>query len=123
MILVDSSGWIEYFAGTRSGGVFAPAIEDTEELIVPTVCVYEVFKVMLARHGEDAAFLAASAMHRGHVVELSEELAVGASAVSVEHRLAMADSLIYATVLARDAELWTTDAHFRKLPRVRLVRA
>lgn len=47
MNVVDSSGWLEYFADTDRADLFAPAIEDTERLIVPVICLYEVFKKIL----------------------------------------------------------------------------
>ncbi len=46
MNVVDSSGWLEYFAGGRHARTFEPVLEELESLIVPAVSVYEVFKVM-----------------------------------------------------------------------------
>ena len=42
MNLVDSCGWLEYFADSPYADVYAPAIEDTGTLIVPTICILEV---------------------------------------------------------------------------------
>ncbi len=113
MNLVDSSAWLAYFAGESSAGFFAGAIEDEEALLVPSVCLYEVFKVVLRERGEDAAFAAVAAMERGEVIDLDSELAMEAAALGLEENLAFADSVIYAVAKMRDATLWTQDAHFR----------
>jgi hypothetical protein len=41
MNLVDSSGWLEYFADGRNAAFFAPALEDTENLVVSTINIYD----------------------------------------------------------------------------------
>ena len=113
MNLVDSSAWLAYFAGESNARVFAAAIEDDEALLVPSVCLYEVFKVVLRERGEDAAFAAVAAMERGEVIDLDSELAMEAAALGLEENLAFADSVIYAVAKLRDATLWTQDVHFR----------
>jgi toxin FitB len=119
MNLVDSSAWLAYFADEPAAGFFAEAIEDRDLLIVPSVCLYEVFKVVRRERDEDAAFAAVAAMQEGLVVDLDTSLAVEAAAVGLEHQLAFADSVIYATALRHDALLWTQDAHFRDKAGVR----
>ena len=119
MNLVDSSAWLAYFAGEASAGFFAGAIEDEEALLVPTICLYEVFKVVLRERGEDAAFAAVAAMERGEVIDLDSELAMESAALGIEENLAFADSVIYAVAKERDATLWTQDAHFRGKPGVK----
>ncbi len=112
MNLVDSSAWLAYFADEPSAGFFAEAIEDTDLLLVPSVCVYEVFKVVLRERGEDEAFSAAAAMQAGLVVDLDADLAMEAASVGHEEGLAFADSVIYTIARKRQATLWTQDAHF-----------
>lgn len=112
MNLVDSSAWLAYFADEPSAGFFAEAIEDTDLLLVPSVCVYEVFKVVLRERGEDEAFSAAAAMQAGSVVDLDADLAMEAASVGHEEGLAFADSVIYTIARKRQATLWTQDAHF-----------
>ncbi|MFM8365483.1 MAG: type II toxin-antitoxin system VapC family toxin, partial [Verrucomicrobiota bacterium] len=97
----------------------AEAIEDTDLLIVPSVCLYEVFKVVLRERGEDDAFLAIAAMHQGTVVDLDADLAIEAASVGLEEGLAFADSVIYTIAKKHGATLWTQDAHFRGKPHVR----
>lgn len=119
MNVVDSSGWLEYFADGPAAGFFAPAIEDAARLIVPTLSLYEVFKRVLQQRGESAALSAIAVMQQSEVVELTAPLALSAATVSVQHKLPMADSVMYATARAFDATLWTQDADFQHLPHIR----
>lgn len=112
MNLVDSSAWLAYFADEEHAGFFADAIEDTELLLVPAVCLYEVFKVVLRERGEDEAFQAVAAMQQGTVVDLTAELALEAAALGREEKLPFADSIIYAIAKKYDAVIWTQDGHF-----------
>ena len=121
MNVVDSSGWLEYFADGPNAGFFAPAIEDVSSLIVPTISLYEVFKRVLQQRGEGEALQAIAVMMEGRVVELTAEIALEAARLSVERRLPMADSVMLATARAYDAVLWTQDADFEGMEGVRYV--
>lgn len=119
MNIVDSSGWLEFFADGPSAEQFVAPLTDTASLIVPVLCVYEVFKVLLRESDENKALQAVAAMQRGTVVEVSANLAMAASRLSLKHRLPMADSIILATARAFDAAIWTQDTHFEGLSGVR----
>ncbi len=119
MNVVDSSGWLEYFADGPAAAFFAPAIEKTAELVVPTLSLYEVFKRILQQRDESAALSAVAVMQQGKVVDLSAPLALSAAAIGAEFKLPLADSVIYATARAYEATLWTQDADFENLPHVR----
>ena len=119
--VVDSSGWIEYFINSDNAKAFATPIRDTENLIVPTLCLYEVFKRLLLGIAEDEALTTIGNMFLGTVVELDRYTALNAARLSVEHKLAMADSVILATARAYDAILWTQDEHFKDLDGVKYV--
>ncbi len=121
MNVVDSSGWLEYFADGPNAEFFAPAIEETSELIVPTLSLFEVFKKVLQQRGEGAALQAIAVMMEGEVVDLTAELALMAAKLSVERKLPMADSVMLATALAHDATLWTQDADFKDVENVRYI--
>ena len=121
MNVVDSSAWLAYFADEPSADFFAPAIEDTELLIVPSVCLYEVFKVILREKNEDQAFLAIAAMQQGKVVDLDADLAIEAAAVGHEEKLALADSIILTIAQKHSATLWTQDADFSGKPGVQYI--
>lgn len=119
MNIVDSSGWLEYFADTRRAKYFARSIEQSSKLIVPSITLFEVFKKTLTMYNEIQALRFIAQMQKGRVVELSSELALMAASSSVEHHLPMADSIILATALQYDAVIWTQDSDFRGLPRVK----
>ena len=119
MNVVDSSGWLEYFADGPNASFFADAVEATGELIVPTVSLYEVFKRVLQQRGENDALEAVALIMQGEVVTLDVTLALSAARLSSELRLPMADSIILATARSEGAILWTQDAHFDGLEGVR----
>lgn len=113
MNVVDSSGWLEYFTNRPNAQFFATPIENHEDLIVPTICIFEVFKHVLRERGEDNAQVAVSIMRQGNVVSLDTVLAMSAAQLSLRLRLPMADSIILATAQAHNAVLWTQDADFK----------
>lgn len=116
MNLVDSCGWLEYFAGGANAAFFAPALESSETpLLVPTLCLYEVFRRILVQFGREQAVEKVAAMRRGVIVPLDERLALNAALLGHELKLAMADSVILATARSYDAIIWTQDAHFEGL--------
>jgi predicted nucleic acid-binding protein len=119
MNIVDSSGWLAYFSGEPNAKHFLTPLKDTASLIVPTVTIYEVFKVVIREANENKALQAVAAMQKGAVVELSIRLAISASKLSLEHGLPMADSIILATAKAFDAVIWTQDVDFRNISGVK----
>jgi len=119
MNVVDSSGWLEFFADGPNAGNFALPLADRTTLIVPTITIYEVFKVVCRQRGEDAALQATALMQQGEAVMLSPSQAMVAAQTSLETGLPMADSIILATARLHKAILWTQDEHFRGLPDVR----
>ena len=119
--LVDSSGWIEFFTDGANADVFAEPLADESRLVVPTVSVYEVFRVVLRRRGEDDALRAAAAMGRGREIPLSSALALEAARLAHASHLAMADGIILATARFAGAMLWTQDIDFSGIPQVRYV--
>ncbi|MFN2290156.1 MAG: type II toxin-antitoxin system VapC family toxin [Anaerolineae bacterium] len=121
MNVVDSSGWLEYFADGANADFFAGAIETTAELIVPTLSLYEVFKRVCQQRGEGDALQAVAVMLQGTVVDLDMDLALGAAKLSLDLRLPMADSVMLATAQDRNAVLWTQDADFDGLEGVQYV--
>lgn len=115
MNVVDSSGWLEYFADSDRADLFAKPIEDTEHLIVPSISVYEVFKKLLIEFNEDTALTAIAHMQIGTVIDLDQDLAMTAARISVEEKIPMADSIIWATTLRHGATLWTQDEDFKNI--------
>jgi len=117
--MVDSSGWLEYFADGPAAGFFAAAIEDVDALVVPTISLYEVFKRIVQQRDDGAALNAIALMQQGTVVDLTAPLALSAATFGAKLKLPLADSVMYATARAHDATLWTQDADFEGLPHVR----
>jgi predicted nucleic acid-binding protein len=121
MNVVDSSGWLEYFADGPDVDFFAPVIENIADLVVPSVSLYEVFERVLQQRSEGDALQAVATMMQGEVVDLDGRLALEAAKVSVEIRLPMADSVILATARMHNATLWTQDRDFEGLTGVEYV--
>jgi predicted nucleic acid-binding protein len=119
MNLVDSSAWLEYFAGTVHAGHFASAIENTRDLVVPSIVLYEVFKKILQQTGEQQALQAVAHMQLGQVIELDSPLAIAAAKISLDQKLPMADSIILATAIRHQAIIWTMDEDFQGRKNVR----
>lgn len=122
MNIVDSSGWLEYFADAPNADFFAPVIEKPAELIVPVITIYEVFKHILQQRNESDALQAIAVMMQSQVVEIDANLALIAARLSASLRLPMADSLILATAQQHDSIVWTQDIDFDGLPDVRYIK-
>jgi predicted nucleic acid-binding protein len=116
--VVDSSAWLEYFADGPNASWFASAIETPDELIVPSLTIFEVFKKLATERGDTEALQAVGAMQQGRVVDLDPVLAIGAARIGIKHQLPLADSIILATARAFDATLWTQNSDFQSLPGV-----
>jgi predicted nucleic acid-binding protein len=117
--VVDSSGWLEYFADGPNADFFEGPLKDKARLLVPAVCLYEVCKVLRQRQGGQAAEEMAASMKEATVVPLASELAYMASRLAVENKLAMGDAMIAATAQAFDATLWSQDEDFKHFPKVK----
>ncbi len=121
MNLVDSCGWLEYFADGPNANFFAPAINDINSLIVPTICILEVFKRVLQQRDEDSALKAVALMEQGRVVDLNDTLAMNAVKLSLDNKLPMADGILLATAHAYNSVIWTQDADFKGIKGVKYI--
>jgi toxin FitB len=122
MNVIDSSGWLEYFIGGKNANFFAPVIEDTVNVIVPTISIFEVFKRTLLEKNRNDALEAVAMMYNGKIIDLDREIALIAAELSFELKLPMADSIILATARVNDAILWTQDEHFEGLAGVKYIK-
>jgi len=120
MNLVDSSGWLEYFADGPNASFFEPPILDLKNLIVPTLSLFEVFKRIIQQKDEGAALQAIAVMQQGKVIDLSTALSIDAARLSVELKIVMADSIMLATSRSYDTVLWTQDSDFTDIENVKL---
>jgi toxin FitB len=121
MNVVDSSGWLEYFADGKNADFFSAAIENTENLIIPVISLYEVFKRVTQQTDESQGLQAVALMQQGKCVDLNPAMAIYAAKLSIEHKLPMADSIILATAYSFQATLWTQDKDFEWIPGVNYV--
>jgi predicted nucleic acid-binding protein len=121
MNVVDSSGWLEYFSAGPNANFFAPVIKDTAHLIVPVICVYEVFKRILQQQGLGSAETNIADLYNGELVSLTPSLAISAAVISDKLKLPMADSFILAVARGYQAVLWTQDEHFKDIEGVKFI--
>lgn len=113
MNVVDSSGWLEYFADGINADFFAGPVQDTDELLVPTISLYEVFKHVLIHRSEGEALRAVAVMQQGQVIDLDSNLAISAAKLSADLKIPLADSVMLASARTNDATLWTQDEDFK----------
>jgi len=122
MNIVDSSGWLEYFANGTNADFFSKPIEDTDVLIVPTISIYEVFKRILQQLDETEALNAIAFMQSGKIIDLSSPIALHAARISADLEIPIADSIMLATAREYEAILWTQDSDFEGLDGVEYVK-
>jgi predicted nucleic acid-binding protein len=115
-ILIDSSGWIEFFSGGRLSDKYLAYIKDQTQLITPTIVLYEVYKKIKKSHGEETGLLVIGQLSATQVVPLTESIALLAADISLQYNLAMADSIVYATAQDERAKLITSDSDLKNLP-------
>ena len=117
--VVDSSAWLAYFADEAGAERFSSAIEDTDHLVVPVVCILEVFKIVARQRGDGDALQAVALMQQAKVIDLDANLALIAAKAAIDHNLPLADSMVYATAMLVEGVVWTQDDDFEDLPDVR----
>jgi predicted nucleic acid-binding protein len=119
--VIDSSGWLEYFADGPNADVFATPLMDISKLLVPVITIYEVFKIVMRQRSENDALQAVALMRQGTIIDFNEVIALSAAKLSLKYKIPMADSIILATALQNNAELWTQDVDFIDIPGVRYI--
>lgn len=121
MLLVDSSGWIEFFTEGPRAGHYAKHLKDLSKIVTPTIVLYEVYKIIRRERTEEEALIAAALMNRTAVVPLTGSIALLAADLSLQYSLPMADAIVYATAVEEDCSIVTGDTHFKGLGRVLFV--
>jgi|SRR3972149_2236482 len=121
MLLVDSSGWIEFFTDGSLSAEYSKYLKDLTKIITPTIILYEVYKKIKKERTEEEALFAAALINRTSVIPLTESIALLAADLSLKHSLPMADAIVYATALEKNCKVVTSDMHFKGLDRVVLV--
>lgn len=118
MKLIDSSGWLEFFSDGPRAEDYEAHIEDVEQILTPTLVLYEVYRWLKRERGEEEALVAVAQLDKSHVLPLTATIALTAADVSLEHGLSMADAVVYATGLLHRAPIVTSDRDFAGLPDV-----
>jgi predicted nucleic acid-binding protein len=118
VIVLDSSGWLEFFTDGPHVEEFASRLRNPENVLTSTVAIYEVYKWIKRERSEEEAVRAIATMKKTRVIDLTEELALTAADLSLTHKLAMADSMMLSVARSHGAELMTTDAGFEGVPGV-----
>ncbi len=121
MNVVDTSGWLEYFEGGQNARNFSVPIKEIKELVVPTICIYEISKIILRESDENHLLQALAAIQKGQIVVLTPSISTAAAKVSLKYKLPMADSIIYTTAKQYTATVWTQDIDFKNLPNVNYI--
>jgi predicted nucleic acid-binding protein len=121
MIIVDSCGWLEWFSNGVLAQKYQKYLENKNELLVPTIVLYEVYKILKREVGEEKALLAFGHMKISEVIHFDENLALQAADISLLHNLAMADAIVYAASLENNCRLITSDGDLKSLPQVTFI--
>ena len=121
MNIIDSSGWLEYFADAPNTSFFSRPLQKTNDLIVPTITIYEVFKTVLRQRSESDALQAVALMQQGSIADLTTGISILAAKISLEQHLPMADSIVLATARMYKATLWTQDSDFKGIDGVQYI--
>jgi predicted nucleic acid-binding protein len=121
MNIIDSSGWLEYFSDGPNASFFSEPLQEAVDIVVPTITIYEVFKVVLRQRNESDALQSVALMEQGSVVDLTSNISILAAKMSIDHRLPMADSIILATARVYGAVIWTQDSDFKGIDGVQYI--
>jgi uncharacterized protein len=121
-MVVDTSAWIEWLVGSRTGDELATLWPPLSETIVPTLVQLELAKWLRREVSEDAMDQALAYLEKCRVVPLDTRIALAAAELCAVHKLATADAIIYATAIEAEVELLTCDAHFDGLPGIKYLR-
>ena len=121
MNVVDTSGWLAYFAGEQNARQFLTPIQAQDKLIVPAICIYEMSKVILRESDENHLIQVLAVIQKARVVPLTPVISISAAKISMEYKLPMADSIVYATAREFNATVWTQDIDFENLPDVNYI--
>lgn len=119
MNVVDSSGWIEYLTDSKRADMFAEPIELREQLLVPTIALFEVHKILSRSLPEDMVDRCLNVMRLGRVLDLTDSRAVAASKLARQHQLAFADAAMYGMAREHGATFWTQNVDYQSLEGVR----
>lgn len=121
MIVVDSCGWLEWFTDGQLADKYEKYLVDQDNILMPAIVLYEVYKILKREVGEEKALLAAGYMKKSPVIPLDETLALTAADIALQENLAMADAIIVATARANNCKIITSDSDLKNQPSVKYI--
>lgn len=121
-ILLDSSTWIEIFGVGKHAAICETERKKAQTIIVPTIVIFEVYKKIQSVLSEDKALLATAVLNEFQVENLTQEVALTAADLSIEHSLGMADAMVLAHAKLSQAKMITLDNDFANIPNVKVIR-
>ena len=113
MIIIDSCGWLEWFTDGRLADQYQEYLADADNILMPAIILYEVYKILKREVGEEKALLAAGYMQGYPVIPLDDTLALSAADIALQEKLAMADAVIVATSRAHNCTIISSDADLK----------
>ena len=121
MRLIDTSAWIEWLIASPVGMRVASELPERDQWLVPTIVQFELAKWLAREIGEDEADRVIAFTQTCIIVDLDTSIALSAAELCTRYKLATADAIVYATALARGADLLTCHRHFEDLPDARYI--
>lgn len=118
MIIVDSCGWLEWFTDGTLADNYKKYLADSDNILVPAIVLYEVYKILKREAGEEKALLAAGYMRSSRLIPLDDTLALAAADIALQKNLAMADAIIVAVSKAHNCRIISSDADLKDLDNV-----
>ena len=121
MVIVDSCGWLEWFTDGNLADKYRKYLEDQENLLMPAIILYEVYKILKREVNEEKALLAVGYMKNSPVIPLDETLALSAADIALQENLAMADAIIVATSRLYNCTIISSDSDLKNQPNVSFI--
>ncbi len=114
MIIVDSCGWLEWFTDGKLADQYKEYLADQDNILMPAIILYEVYKILKREVGEEKALLAAGYMKNSVVIPFDDTLALVAADIAIQEKLAMADAIIVAISRVHNCRIISSDADLRE---------
>lgn len=121
MIIVDSCGWLEWFTDGKLADHYKEHLADSDNILIPAIIIYEVYKVLKREVSEEKALLAVGFMKKSKVIPFDDNLALTAADLALHEKLAMADAIIVASAQAYNCSIITSDIDLKDQANVQYI--
>ena len=121
MVIVDSCGWLEWFTDGRLADKYQRYLADQDNLLVPAIILYEVYKILKREVSEEKALLAVGYMKNSPIIPLDETLALAAADIALQESLAMADAIIVAVSRSHNCTIISSDSDLKNQTNVKFI--